>query len=219
MPAALPSAVIFDWDNTLIDSWQAIAGSVNHALAYAGLPLWSMDQVKKNCVRSAREIFPEIFGQNWQAIYKIYYSFYETNALELLKPLHGALETLEWLRTRNVPLFVVSNKKGTYLRREVSQMGWSNRFSAVVGAEDTLHDKPARDPVDLALSMARIIPNKSVWFIGDSVTDIQCALNSGCTPIGFGNTPFGDSFQNLSKVSDHNALIRLLFEIENHRFQ
>ena len=35
----------------------------------------------------------------------------------------------------------------------------------------------------MALSSAGLASNSIIWFVGDSILDIQCAILSGCVPI------------------------------------
>ncbi len=69
----LPKALIFDWDNTLVDSWEAIAEAMNHTRQAFGLNVWTLDEIKANCTRAARESFPEWFGADWKKAYDVYY--------------------------------------------------------------------------------------------------------------------------------------------------
>jgi len=41
-----PRAVLFDWDNTLIDSWPVIHESLNATLTAYGLDPWTMDETR-----------------------------------------------------------------------------------------------------------------------------------------------------------------------------
>ena len=42
-PLTRPRAVIFDWDNTLVDSWVCIRESYNMTFRHFGMPEWSLD--------------------------------------------------------------------------------------------------------------------------------------------------------------------------------
>ena len=53
----------------------------------------------------------------------------------------------------------------------------------MVGALDAAKDKPAAEPVFLALEGSGLQPGPDVWFVGDSLTDMQCAHGSGCLPV------------------------------------
>ena len=62
----LPRAVVFDWDNTLVDTWPVIHDSMNAALAAMGHAPWSFDETRERVRRSMREAFPEMFGARWE---------------------------------------------------------------------------------------------------------------------------------------------------------
>ena len=53
-----PKAVIFDWDNTLIDSWSAIHDAQNHTFAQFGMRPWTMDEIRRRVRGSMRDSYP-----------------------------------------------------------------------------------------------------------------------------------------------------------------
>jgi phosphoglycolate phosphatase len=210
-PFRTPSALIFDWDNTLVDSWGTIAEAINYVRAEFGEPAWTMEEVRTNCVHSAREIFPKWYGADWQKAYDLYYRrFGEVRQSRKLQPLSGAENLLRWLRERKIPAMVVSNRHGPHLRHEVAALGWEGFFLAVVGAQDAPHDKPARDPVDFALVKANMAAHTDVWFIGDSEVDVVCARNAGCTPVVMGDFALGARLSVAQIYADCEALHTLL---------
>ena len=60
-PSVKPSALLFDWDNTLVDGWAAIAAALNAAFAAYGKPLWTVDDTKSRVRVSLKESFPVIW--------------------------------------------------------------------------------------------------------------------------------------------------------------
>ena len=62
----LPKAIIFDWDNTIIDTLPMICDSIDQTMIKMGKKPWGIDKVKKNSHRSMREYFPEVFGNDWK---------------------------------------------------------------------------------------------------------------------------------------------------------
>ncbi len=212
MTLTLPRAVIFDWDNTLVDSWPAIMQSINYVRAQFGLPTWTLDEIKTNCTRAARDSFPEWFGDDWKKAYDIYYDHFDrVRKMSSITPLAGAEDLLRWLKAQNIPAFVVSNKHGKYLRLETEMLAWKNLFAAIVGAQDTANDKPARDPVDHALKQAGIVAHADVWFIGDSEVDMLCARNTGCTPVLIGNADMAARLSVARVFSDCKTLHELFY--------
>ncbi len=183
-----PSAVIFDWDNTLVDSWGAIAEAINFVRVKYGLPFWSQIEILANCTRSARDSFPEWFGDRWEEAWEDYYNhFGKVRERVGISPLPGAEELLKYLKEKQIPALVVSNKSNRYLREESKVLGWDGFFVSIVGAHDAPKDKPAREHPDLALKLAGLKAGRHIWFIGDSETDVICARNVGCTPVLYGD--------------------------------
>ncbi|WP_374448715.1 HAD family hydrolase [Stella sp.] len=178
-----PRAILFDWDNTLVDNWAVISGALNAAFQAMAKPTWSEAECRARVRKSARDTFPELFGDRWREAERIFYSTFEERHLEGLRPMPGAIDLLDRARTRGLYLGIVSNKHGRYLRIEAEHLGWSRRFGRIVGATDAAADKPAPDPVHAALAGSGIVAGPDVWFVGDAGVDMQCALAAGCTPV------------------------------------
>ena len=182
-----PRAIIFDWDNTLVNTWPIIHDALAQTFVEMGLEAWSLEQTKSRVRKSMRDSFPEIFGDNWQEAAKLYQAHYRSSHLGKLEALHQAKEVLEKVKKLGLYSAVVSNKKGGNLREEAVHIGWSNLFDNITGADDAARDKPFADPVHLALAGSGIFPSADVWFIGDSEIDLECALNTSCTAILYGD--------------------------------
>lgn len=183
-----PRAVIFDWDNTLVDTWPIIHTALNATLRDMGRPEWTLEQTRGNVSKSMRDSFPLVFGESWRAAADLYQSHYRSSHLQRLTPLPLASEVLEGVRRMNIPCVVVSNKRGPNLRQEVTHLEWDHYFGKIVGADDAANDKPHVDPVNLAFEKTDMTPGEHVWFIGDSEVDLECALNWGCTSVLYGES-------------------------------
>ncbi len=178
-----PRAILFDWDNTLIDSWAAIQDAQNHTLLAFGLEPWSLEETMARVRGSMRDSYPQLFGDRWLEAGEVFYRRFEERHMETLTPLPGAEEMLETLVAAGLYLGVVSNKKGEYLRAEAARLGWERFFGRIVGAFDAERDKPAVEPVLLALNGSGIEPGRDVWFAGDACVDLDCATRAGCVPV------------------------------------
>jgi phosphoglycolate phosphatase len=128
-----PQAILFDWDNTLVDSWATIHEALNVVMAAMRKPPWSLQQTKERVRLSLRDSFPRHFGERWAEARQIYLDAFRAIHLERLSPLPGRRELLERLVGRRVFLGVVSNKTGSLLRREVAELGWTGFFGSIVG--------------------------------------------------------------------------------------
>jgi len=178
-----PTALIFDWDNTLVDSWPVIHDALNTTYRTFGLPEWTLDQTRANVRESLRDRFPKIFGDEWEAAADVFYKRYDEIHVDAVKPAAGAVEMLDVLRDAGLYLGVVSNKRGDYLRAEAEHLGWNGHFSAIVGATDADRDKPDPAPVHMALAPGNHAPGPHVWFVGDADIDLKCAIDTGCIPV------------------------------------
>lgn len=183
MRAGSPRAILFDWDNTLVDSWACIHRAVNETLRAFGQPEWSWEESRRRIGLSLRDSFPKLFGERWEEARDHYYRAFEAVHLDGLAPLPGVEAMLEALAGRGVWLGVVSNKTGRYVRREAAHLGWQGYFQRLVGATDAARDKPAPEPVLMALEGSGVAPGAEVWFVGDAAVDIACAAATGCRPV------------------------------------
>lgn len=206
-----PRAILFDWDNTLADSWPIIHQALHATFVAMGHKPWPVEDIKngrQGIHRSLRESFPEIFGDRWEEAKEIYHNHFLACHLEEIGMLEGAEDILDALSKTDIYTAIVSNKTGEYLREEVEYLGWTQYFNKVVGATDAAKDKPHPDPVHLALEGSGIEAGEDVWLIGDSETDLECAINTNCIPIFFGDGQMHERF-----LQHHKTIIR----IDNHR--
>jgi len=210
-PVRLPRAVLFDWDNTLIDSWGIIETCVNVTLEAMGHQRWTSEEIRVRVRHSLRNAFPPLFGDRWEEARAIYYDHFAANHLAQLRALPGAGTLLETLHGHGVYLAVVSNKTGRFLRAEAEALGWSRYFGGLIGAGDAPSDKPAIEPVTLALAPAGIAADE-VWFVGDADIDMECAHAAGCLPVLVSENDIRDfsRFPPALKVDDCVALCDLV---------
>ncbi|TAL03320.1 MAG: HAD family hydrolase [Rhodospirillaceae bacterium] len=180
---ARPRAIIFDWDNTLVDTWPCIGRATNITLETMGLPTWTDSEIRARVAGSLRDTFPRIYGARWEEAREVYYRAFKTVHLEMLAALPGAEALLNTAAQAGLYMGVVSNKVGGYLRSEAAHLGWDRYFGRLVGAEDAVRDKPAPDPIWLALSDSAIPAGPQVWFVGDTAVDVDCGRAAGCTTI------------------------------------
>jgi phosphoglycolate phosphatase len=184
---ACPRAILFDWDNTLVDSWLTIHEALNHVMGVMEKPLWSLAETRARVRLSLRESFPVHFGERWEEARGIYLERFRAIHLERLRPLPGCGEMVKALAGEGIFLGVVSNKTGSLLRREAEELGWSRYFGRIVGAGDAVADKPDPAPVRLALQPSGVEAGAGVWFVGDTGVDIECAGNASCVSVLLGS--------------------------------
>ncbi len=207
MELTKPSAILFDWDNTLVDTWPLIHRALSATQIKWGQTPWSMAEVQERVGKSMRDSFPEMFGKNWEEAGEFYLRTYRAFPMSELPLLEGAMELLDYLQTTDIPVGLVSNKMGESLRREVTQKHLGAYFAVLVGAGDALQDKPSSAPAELALKQLGVAMSANVWFVGDTITDLACANAGGMCAI-----LYGDVQTEMSIYQGHN----FNYHVKNH---
>ena len=207
-----PRALLFDWDNTLVDTWPCIGKATNITLEAMGQAPWTPEEIRQRVAGSLRDTFPRIYGDRWEEARDIYYKAFGDVHLEMLATLDGAEGVLTLARDAGLYLAIVSNKTGHYLRAEAEHLKWTRFFGRLVGAQDAPRDKPDPAPALLALSTGNIAAGADVWFIGDAPIDVACGRAVGCTTIMMGPVPPPDPVGDRAHayVKDCTALADLL---------
>ncbi len=214
-----PKAVLFDWDNTLVNTWPIIFQALKDTFDEYKMTPWTLEQVKAKVARSMRDAFPELFGPNWEEAGQRYQTKYRKYHIAQLEPLVGVDTLLSLLEESGLPVAIVSNKKNTNLREEVTHLGWDDHFDVLVGSGDAEEDKPHPAPIFLALKQMGLEPSPDIWFIGDSHVDLEAAKNAGLTPIFYGDGEITEDDQGNKchrghamhhHVLDHDALVTLI---------
>ena len=212
-PTTRPRAILFDWDNTLVDSWATIHEALNFLMRAMDKPEWSPVETRERVRHSLRDAFPRIFGERWEEAREIYLGRFREIHLDRLTPLPGREKMLRALAEQTFFLGVVSNKTGHLLRREVEWLGWSDWFGSIIGAGDARADKPAPEPVHLALAPSGVPAGDEVWFVGDTAIDMECARNSGCIAVLLGDATPPQEFAHFAprlSFGDEDGLFRAL---------
>ena len=181
----IPSILLYDWDNTLVDGWAGITAALNAAFAAFDKPLWSVTDTKERVRVALRESFPVMFGSEWERARDLFYAAFKEQHLQHVGPMPGAEDAL--VAGAAWPQAVVSNKAGHYLRAEVTHLGWGAHFGAVVGAGDATADKPDPAPIFLALERLGRAADRSVWYLGDTALDMRAAHAAGVTAVLVGD--------------------------------
>ncbi|HYC64785.1 MAG TPA: HAD hydrolase-like protein [Reyranellaceae bacterium] len=179
---AKPRAILFDWDNTLVDTWPTIVQCYHDTFSGLGHAPWTEQEIRDRAHGSLRDFFPTVFGDRAGDAEKLYFDAFLRIHLERLTPLPGAAELLQRSVETGCYVAVVSNKTGQHLRTEMKHLGWERWIKLAVGAKDCVRDKPAPDPIFRALEGTGIAP-ADVWMVGDTLADLKCAHAAGCVPV------------------------------------
>ncbi|KYH12840.1 haloacid dehalogenase [Neorickettsia sp. 179522] len=202
-----PKAILFDWDDTIVDTRLMILNAVNKTLSYFGKPVLDRDMNAPERM----DFFKQIFGEEWIFAYSIFRDHLKSENPGPLRIFPGFTSFLDLIAEKGIFTGVVSNKYNELPRKEVDSLGLTDRFDVVVGSGDTDQDKPSATPLLYALSRGNIIPSKeTVLFIGNSATDMECARNAAVRGIAYRATPIA-GFENIPIIRHYDQARTLIF--------
>ena len=185
-----PDAILFDWDNTLVNNWDPIFISYNETLKKLGLKKKSKEETLKKAKYSLRETFPNLFKEDWRKARKIFYKTFKKIHLQKIKPLPKVEKVLKIINKKKIPCGVISNKDSDLLRKEINKLGWKKYFHVIVGANEAKKDKPSKFPFLLALKKMSLKFNKKIWYVGDNDLDVEFAKKNKCFSVFIQNKIF-----------------------------
>jgi phosphoglycolate phosphatase len=172
-------AVLFDFDGTLADSYDAITASVNHVRAGHGLPPLAVTEVRPHVGRGLPYLLEHTVPDVDQAADQLGYRTHHPSVmLTGTRLLPGAAEVLEALHRSGRRVGVCSNKPRAFTKELLEYLKIRPYVDAAFGPEDVARPKPAPDLLRKALAWLRVPPDEALY-IGDMVVDIETALAAG----------------------------------------
>jgi phosphoglycolate phosphatase len=184
--AAFPFAIVgLDLDGTFLDTSGDLAAAVNHALASAGRPVLSVEQVKPMIGGGAKHMLAQGMAATGgcsdaelDVLHRRLLDYYEAHISVHSRPYPGAIQALDELDRLGVTLAIVTNKLEHFARAVLGDLGLADRFATIIGG-DTMgkgNGKPSRVPIDAMI--ARCGGGRAA-FVGDSIYDVAAAQAAG----------------------------------------
>ncbi|MGL4554338.1 MAG: HAD family hydrolase [Gemmataceae bacterium] len=174
-------AALFDLDGTLIDSFAAIASSVNHVRGLRGLPPLTEPEVTRHVGRGAARLMADAIGDGDPAENLAAYSAHHPTVIRpLTRLLPGAAEALAALHGEGKLLGICSNKPVAFTRELIDHLGLGPLLSAVLGPEDVGRPKPAPDMLVEAMRRLKVTAAQTLY-VGDMTVDVETGRAAGVT--------------------------------------
>lgn len=187
-------AVLFDWDGTLADTVALVTAATNEVLSGAGFGELDEAAVHDGMRFPTAERMAYHMGrrcddpQTSALARRLADEFYD--AADRLGHLHVRLfphvrEMLDAFAATGLPMGLVTNNRGTTVRRLLARLELSGHFRMVVAEEDVSRPKPDPEGVLAAVATLGARAGHTVY-VGDSLTDAQAAVSAGCVAVGAG---------------------------------
>lgn len=174
----LPKAVLFDLDGTLIDSTEAIVGSMFHIFDTLGAPRPTRQAIINSIGCPLGEQLGELTSLDVDTCIAIYRPHYAETAAEKTFLLDGAREMLAWLAGLGIPVGLATSKKREAAEMLLSHLGVRQHFAVCIGPDEVTHTKPHPEPLLTAAAVLGVAPGDAVY-IGDMHFDVLAARAAG----------------------------------------
>lgn len=176
---ALPAAVLFDLDGTLVDNFEAIHHCCLQVLEAMHLPPVSLERVRRAVGGSIEVTMQRLVGDSRaQEAVTHYRKAFARDWNYGLRPMPGASSLLAALSSRGVRSAVFTNKDGDFSRRICRELSLDSHLESVLGARDTPYIKPQPEFSLHMLASLRLSPQEACM-VGDSPFDIAAARSVG----------------------------------------
>ncbi|WP_338498376.1 HAD family hydrolase [Streptomyces sp. SJL17-4] len=189
-------AALFDVDGTLVDSnalhvvawWEGLRQGGHHVPTHAvhraiGLPGEKLLEHLLGPDRDRSE--DERLSAAHDTLYGTWF--------ERLQAFDGAADLLRTLAGSGWKVVLVTSAKDRELEALRAAVDADDAISATATADDVEEGKPAPDPIEHALSLVGVAPERAV-LVGDSVWDMKAARHAGVVCVGLlcGGIPLTD---------------------------
>jgi phosphoglycolate phosphatase len=175
--------IIFDLDGTLVDTAEDLAASLNHALGVLARPPVDPQSVRAMVGQGARKLLERGLSASGssdadlvEAGVRPFLDHYARNIAVHSRPFAGVEAALDALSGEGLHLAVCTNKPLALAQALVAELGWAERFRALLGADSRSYRKP--DPRHLTDTLAEAGGQRAI-FVGDSKTDAETARAAG----------------------------------------
>ena len=197
---------MFDWDGTLLDSFEADAQAYSHMFHALGMS-WSMAMLKRHYSPNWHHVYraARLPSARWDEADRLWMRFYKKHQPEMQPGARQVLRALE----RRFTLALVSSGSRSRVRRQLREHGVAAMFRAKVCSEDAPRRKPHPAPLRMALARLRIAPKVCVY-VGDAPEDIEMAHRAGVRAIGvLGGSPVPERL----RAASPDALIETIRQL------
>ncbi|BCX79200.1 HAD family hydrolase [Campylobacter sp. 19-13652] len=162
--------VVFDMDGTVLDSADAIAITVNEARMERGLAPLSVERIITDVNTPGKNLALEFYGiDEPNAKFKdLFEDKFRKNYELYARPFKGMGEFLSKLKKDGMKVAMASNAPASTLEEILRRGGIYELFDVIIGASDTMPQKP--DPA-MVLEAMRLTNASEAIFLGDSLKD------------------------------------------------
>jgi N-acetyl-D-muramate 6-phosphate phosphatase len=184
-----PTAILFDFDGTLVDSAPDLAGAMNDLRVELGLPELPYASLRPFATYGARSLIKAGLDlapgqEHYEAHRTRFLAIYDERKLSKTHLFPGVLELLIALERRGIQWGIVTNKNSRLAEPMIFELLRDRAFSpqVVICGDSTPTPKPHPAPLLRAAAEAAF-DVAQCWYVGDGESDVKASLAAGMTPV------------------------------------
>lgn len=172
--------VLFDWDGTLIDSYDADTSAYLAMFKELGIP-WGIEELERHYSPNWYQVYraAKLPRKLWSEANRAWRAHYAKHRPQLIPGVRRVLDAV----SRRHYLGLVTSGDNDRVARQLREFRLARLFSARVCSGDTVKKKPHPAPLRLALKKMKLEPRCCVY-VGDSPQDVEMARSAGVLAIG-----------------------------------
>lgn len=173
-------AVLFDWDGTLLNSFEA--DSAAYLAMFRALSVeWDVRDFERHYSPNWLRVYraARLPRAKWDLADRLWKRAYRRQNPKLLPGARSVLRELQ----RKFVIGIVSSGSGWRVRSQIRKFHLNQYVSVCVCSEDAARRKPDPAPLKVALRRLRVPADETVY-VGDAPEDIEMARRAGVIPIG-----------------------------------
>jgi phosphoglycolate phosphatase len=186
LPNCSLRAILFDWDGTLLNSFESDAIAYDAMFQQLGIP-WGREKLKLHYSPNWHRVYVAagIPESKWVEADRLWRAAYSCLRPQLMPHARRVVRHL----SRRYRLGMVSSGTRSRIRRQLARFGMAPWFAVCVCNEDSPRRKPHPAALRLALARMACSPAQAIY-VGDSPEDVQMARRAGVRAVGiFGPFP------------------------------
>ena len=167
----MKTAILFDFDGTLMNTEEAILASYRHLFRrYRTEADFSRERQLQVIGPALIDIMPQFFPeQDAEKLVHEYIAYQKRYAYKRIRPYPYAKELLAALHAAKIPTGIISTRLLDSLEQLLMEHDMRRSVDVLIGHDLVVHDKP--DPEGILKAMRQLHCDRSIY-VGDSPTDI-----------------------------------------------
>lgn len=190
----MKNLIIFDFDGTLLDTYEGIKDALNYTIKAYNKREWSLKEVKRKVGKGLEILIEEAIGKEYISEgVKLFRERYSKVFLKKSKILPFVKDTINFLQEKKIKLAIASNKPSDFTKKLLENFGISNHFSLILGPFEVEKLKPNPEMLLKILDKLKI-QRRDALYVGDMLLDAETAKNAkiDCILVSTGGNEFDE---------------------------